>query len=799
VLPLPRTIQRWLATTLLLASLLGAYSLAAGSSTAHAQVQNPEDLNEVADYVWDVADKSGLSRHTNASLNIVWDLHEQGAVIYVAGDFTTLVAPDGTEQAQSFLAAFNTLTGEPLATFNPSLNNVVYSVETNNAGQIVVGGEFDGGVAILDAATGARVTTFDADLSNVWGTPAIYSLKVNGGWVYAGGNFNRAQGSTVDRLVRLDRSTGALDTTWRPTLEAAIYNGETREYINDLEIDAARNRLYVAGWFGSVNGEPETDSLAVLDLETGEKAADHPNISYDNREITFLYDAALDGDTLHYGGKENFTITANADTFERNGKVAYTNNGDHQVMHVGENTLWIGCHCWRQAFVAEPPNNPFEPTADAIDVNGLFGIDKATGEVVQQTFDLRGTAGVWDIEEDQHGRLWAAGQFTRTGGRSVQGLVRFSPATGPASAVQACTARSDGQNTVVTWTGGNSPEFYVVRRAVGGGDPLWRARLSGTERTFQDRNTPDNVTYTVEAKVRNAVIAEPVTCDTVVTTVQAPTTCVVTGANDSIDVSWTRAADDNADRFIVRRSRDGNALSWAASVAAPGTSWTDANVSAGPGYGYTVEARAGNMASAPTSCTPNPIVLTASAVLAPTACTVSEVDGDVAVSWTRAANDNADRFIVRRSRDGNALSWAARLSAPATSWVDANVLAGPSYSYAVEAHGGITVSPGTTCTPDPIVVAGLTPATPASCSVSLVNDAVVVTWAPGANDNSDAFIVRRSRDGNAPSWAARVDAPGTTWTDTNLAAGATYEYQVEGRLGTTLSPPRQCSGGPIGR
>jgi len=683
-----------------------AHNAMTGSTPAHAQVQDPQDLNQVADFIWDVKTKSGLSRHTNSSLNIVWDLHELGDVMYVAGDFTTLVAPDGTERPQRFLAAFDTLTGEPVPGFDPSLDNVVYSIETNNAGQIVVGGEFDGGVAILDAATGARITPFDADVSNAWGTPAVYSLKVNGDWVYAGGNFTKAQSSTVDRLVRLDRSTGDLDTAWRPTLEPALYNGETREFINDLEIDAARNRLYVAGWFGSINGESETDALAVLDLETGEKAMDHPNIVYDNRDVTFLYDVALDGDTVHYGGKENFTVTTDADTFERDGKVAYTNNGDHQVMHVGQDTLWIGCHCWRQAFVAEPPHNPFAPTDDAIDVNALFGIDKATGEVVQKTFDLRGTAGVWDIEEDQHGRLWAAGQFTQTGGRAVHGLVRFSSKPVPPAN---CSAALVNGTIQISWTRAPSDNAtnFVIRRQRNNGSYYWMTRVGADLTSRIDTNVAVGSTYsyTVEttsgtaASAPRGCIPNGILVTNNANTPLAPTNCTVSSTGNGIRVDWNRAANDNATNFVVRRSRNGGSHYWAGRTGA-GSTWTDANIAVGDNYAYTVETRSGATASTATTCSPSPILVdpSANSPVPPTSCTVSMVNGNPRITWIDAPGDSGTSIVIRRSRDGGLYFWATRVMDPAVTWTDTTANSRFDYSYTVESRLGRISSSSTPCT-----------------------------------------------------------------------------------------------------
>jgi hypothetical protein len=279
----------------------------------------------------------------------------------------------------------------------------------------------------------------------------------------------------------------------------------------------------------------------------------------------------------------------------------------------------------------------------------------------------------------------------------------------------------------------------------------------------------------------------------------APVSCTVVEANGGVDVSWVRAADDNAARFVVRRSRNGNAHSWAARVDAPGSSWSDANVTVGSTYGYRVEAANADGVSAFTTCSPDPITVVGNPVLlpvAPVSCTVVEANGGVDVAWVRAGDDNATRFVVRRSRNGNAHSWAASVNAPGASWSDANVSVGSSYGYRVETRNDEGVSAFTTCSPDPITVVGnpaLVPVAPVSCVTTLNGSTATVSFVRAANDNAEQFVLRRVRDGGTRWWAGRVDVPLTSITNGGLVVGSTYDYEVETvALDGTLSAPVDC-------
>lgn len=113
---------------------------------------------------------------------------------------------------------------------------------------VYVGGDFSqvGGtvfrrLAALDAATGARNTTFAV------GTPnqPVNDIVVRGtGEVLVAGSFTAIGGTARVRLASLDGVTGSLGS-----LSVSINNT-----VNDVELDDIGNVVYVAGTFGTVGG-----------------------------------------------------------------------------------------------------------------------------------------------------------------------------------------------------------------------------------------------------------------------------------------------------------------------------------------------------------------------------------------------------------------------------------------------------------------------------------------------------------------------------------------------------------------
>jgi len=715
--------------------------LAAGP--AQAQVA---EFDSGPDYIWDLQTDDPGVVHTGNLRTLVFDLEEHNGRVYAAGKFLEARSAGGAVVSRPYLAAFDVHTGALITSFAPQLDGAAYSIEFAPDGRMFVGGEFTGGMALLNATTGARDTGFNPNISNSWGSPAVWDIEIEGNRIYLGGSFDRIGSTVYGNLARYTLSTLALDPTWKPMSDGGLTNERgAGKMVWNMAVDTGRGRVYIVGKFDMINGNTDADNFATLNTTNGNIIPSLPlgsplyTLNHEDCEPgqaipaecnpfdMWYYDVQFDGDKVWIGGQAHQTVMMNAAdlspikfSFTNRGLDDVSSGGDTQVLFVGKNTVWSGCHCWGSVAVYDPLStrmfrNPYSTfvanfaTVDNQSVRGQFGMDRVTGALSPQQFDLTGQSGAYAILEDSNGRLWIGGQYQSGGGRGLTGMARFTP-------------------------------------------------LGGVD-------------------------------------VKAPVACTVAEVNGSVRVSWSRAANDAAANFIVRRNRDGAGLSWSARVSAPTVSWTDGNVVAGSTYGYTVESRQGNTVSAGTTCSPNPITFGAGAqAVAPSACTVLSSDGQVTVSWTRAASDNATNFVVRRQRNAGSFFWSAKRPAPSTTWTDTNVAVGGSYSYTVETLAGSDRSATRTCAPSPIVVVdagNAAPLAPVNCAaVAQANGSVRVSWNRAGNDSADDFVIRRSRNGGASYWTARTAV--SPWTNTGLSSG-TYRYTVEALNNAGRSAPVSCS------
>ena len=434
--------------------------LLVGAAPASAQAE--ADWQPNPDVLWDVTNEDPNSRHIGQVRALVRDMQEHNGRMYVAGKFLDVKAPDGTTRNQSYLAAFDLETGEWISSFRPDVGGIVIAIEITPDGRLYAAGEMPGGVELFDAETGAKDTTFDPQIENTWGPPAVYDIERAGDDLYLGGTFRSAQGTLLSNLARVDATTGALDTDWLPT---AQFDFETPRsggsLVYGLAVDEARGRVYLAGKFGGINENTDAAYFATLNMSDGELAAGLPQglpPGIPNHRTSFsmwMMDVQFHDDEVYVGGQGHQTMILSADdlsissTFFTNRGVgdSYA-GGDTQVIFVGEDTIWSGCHCWGS--VGEFELGSYINAADGVmifeeyrqwvvdfrDVNpfgqqpvgGGFGIDIATETLVPLSFEITGQAGAYAIVEDSNGRVWFGGQYLSDSvtGRQIEGMVRFS-------------------------------------------------------------------------------------------------------------------------------------------------------------------------------------------------------------------------------------------------------------------------------------------------------------------------------------------------------------------------------------
>jgi len=156
----------------------------------------------------------------------------------------------------------------------------------------------------------------------------------------------------------------------------------------------------------------------------------------------------------------------------------------------------------------------------------------------------------------------------------------------------------------------------------------------------------------------------------------------------------------------------------------------------------------------------------------------------IALSWTDNAS-NEDGFKIERSASG-ANSWTqiGTVGANVTTYSDTGLSANTAYDYRVRAYNSVGNSGysniASATTPAPTAPSGLSATATSSAQINL-------SWTDNSS-NEDGFKIERS-PGGANTWSqiVTVGANVTTYADTGLSSGTTYDYRVRAYSNTSNS------------
>ncbi len=218
--------------------------------------------------------ESGAGQVTSDSLptvqvnGVVWDQAISGNTVYVVGEFTSARpagAPLGTnETPKSNILAYDLTTGALRTEFTASLNRQGKVVTTSPDGsRVYVGGEFTTAngvnryrIAAFDATTGALITSFgptvDYRVSSMVATNT--TLYVGGAFGFAGPGLT----ATRSRLAAFSTSNGAL-LDWAPAASAEVLA---------MVMSPDQSRVFVGGRFQTISGS-NAYGMGAIDATTG--------------------------------------------------------------------------------------------------------------------------------------------------------------------------------------------------------------------------------------------------------------------------------------------------------------------------------------------------------------------------------------------------------------------------------------------------------------------------------------------------------------------------------------------------
>ncbi len=200
---------------------------------------------------------------------VVWDQVVVGNTVYVAGSFATArpagSAPGVDTVPRANLLAYDLATGALVQSFAPTTNAQVLSIAASPDGsRLYIGGDFtqvNGAsvwrIAAINRTTGALLTTFlpkpDAK---------VRAITVTADTVYFGGLFNAVGAATRPRLAAARVSDGGL-LDWAPAADGA--GG-----VNAMALSPDGTSLVVGGSFTTLNGSSNPGyGLGAVDATTG--------------------------------------------------------------------------------------------------------------------------------------------------------------------------------------------------------------------------------------------------------------------------------------------------------------------------------------------------------------------------------------------------------------------------------------------------------------------------------------------------------------------------------------------------
>ena len=301
--------------------------------------------------------------------------------------------------------------------------------------RVYVGGDFTGGVAALDASTGALVWT-----ASVNGGVRALAMSSDGSHVIAGGTFTAADGVTHRKLVSLQTSDGSPQPKWKAAAGGAVRDivvvGDTAYFGGTFsqhagiaqrglgavsvstgkvvpDFDAATDgnvyslatngsRLFVGGKFTHVNGQPR-DTMASVTLSSNTLDGWAPARGCSNCNV--VWDLLVNGSTVYTVGRNAAAVTA-VDSLTAVRRWRVTANGDAQALAFADGSLYVGGH-----FAA---------------IGGqthqiLAALNATTGTVdpgFTPTF-VKSYPGIWAMTATSS-RLYVGGYFTRAGAKRGQ-------------------------------------------------------------------------------------------------------------------------------------------------------------------------------------------------------------------------------------------------------------------------------------------------------------------------------------------------------------------------------------------
>ncbi|MFZ2503464.1 MAG: DUF4082 domain-containing protein [Nocardioides sp.] len=236
-----------------------------------------------------------------------------GRNIVSGGDFWEIELKDGSVISQQYFAAWNIDSKQMVCQQKFVFDKNITAVEPGpTPNQVYVAGRF-GKVTGANGLVKSRTRLALLDLSTCSVVDAFKSPNPNGvpreilyqnGRLFIGGDFTKLGTNVIETIAELNPATGAPVQAFK-----FATSGELTSRVHALEMDAAGNRLYVGGRFGTMTGPGGTayNPMAIINISnpaaptlTTHRLIGMTNTQGQSLAIADLQDVALSPERTHY-------------------------------------------------------------------------------------------------------------------------------------------------------------------------------------------------------------------------------------------------------------------------------------------------------------------------------------------------------------------------------------------------------------------------------------------------------------------------------------------------------------------
>ncbi|GMK42398.1 hypothetical protein PCCS19_54580 [Paenibacillus sp. CCS19] len=259
---------------------------------------------------------------------------------------------------------------------------------------------------------------------------------------------------------------------------------------------------------------------------------------------------------------------------------------------------------------------------------------------------------------------------------------------------------------------------------------------------------------------------------TVVSVPAAPASLSAAAGNAQATLTW--AASTGAASYNLKRASVSGGPYTTVATGVTGTTYTNTGLTNGSTYYYVVTAVNGSGESANSPQASAAPVAPTTVPSAPTGLTATAGNAQVSLSWT--ASTGAASYNVKRATTSGGTYTTVATGVTGTSYTNSSLTNGTTYYYvvsAVNSAGESANSMQASATPAASVTA---PAAPTGLTASAGNAQVTLTWT--ASSGAASYNVKRAAVSGGAFTTIATGATGTTYTDTGLTNGTTYNYVV---------------------